>query len=242
MDYSFEDCITPIIETAVKIEIEEAFQKRIMAFVEELIKVKKKEDHHKKDNQQEVKRFSTGYLGEAALEKLFSLPIIDWTIGNSSTYHVPDIPGYSVGIKTVEYGKFPIIFKRNNYPQIICVADPAHYGTVFVCGLGTVDVLNTYQSDDLILDPKLRARGTKTGFYGFDHLVPIESLNDIEPYKKAQANRLSSYVNAINASPIATQKKCPQCGKAMAIKDGRFGKFWGCTGYPACKHTENYTS
>ena len=29
MDYSFEDCITPIIETAVKIEIEEAFQRNI---------------------------------------------------------------------------------------------------------------------------------------------------------------------------------------------------------------------
>lgn len=240
MDYSFEDCISPIIETAIKVEIDEAFQRRIMAFVERLIEVKKKEDHHRSDNQKELKRFSTGYLGEAALEKLFNLNIIDWTIGNSSTYHVPDIPGYAVGIKTVEYGKFPIIFKENYYPQIICVADPDKHGTVYVCGLGTVDILNTYQSDDLILDPRLRARGTKTGFYGFEHLVHVSTIGDLEPYKKNQIKRLSGYANALNAVNGATPKTCTQCGKAMIIKDGKYGKFWGCSGYPSCRHTEDY--
>lgn len=135
-------------------------------------------------------------------------------------YHVPDIPGYSVGIKTVEYGKFPLIFKKNDYPQIICILDPSHYGTVLVCGLATADVLNKYQDDDLILDSKLKARGTKTGFYGLEHLLHIESLNDIDPYKKAQARRLSSYASGINTLPIANQMNSPQCGKAMEIKDG----------------------
>ncbi|MDD5627083.1 MAG: type I DNA topoisomerase [Patescibacteria group bacterium] len=35
-----------------------------------------------------------------------------------------------------------------------------------------------------------------------------------------------------------TDKKCPDCGKAMVVKLGRFGKFLACTGYPECKHTE----
>ena len=55
---------------------------------------------------------------------------------------------------------------------------------IFVCGLATSNVLNNYQDDDLILDPNLRARGTKTGFYGFEQLVPIKSLNDLSTYKK----------------------------------------------------------
>jgi len=34
---------------------------------------------------------------------------------------------------------------------------------------------------------------------------------------------------------ILTDKLCEQCGKPLAVKDGRYGKFLGCTGYPACK-------
>ncbi|MBQ7356283.1 MAG: type I DNA topoisomerase [Clostridia bacterium] len=30
---------------------------------------------------------------------------------------------------------------------------------------------------------------------------------------------------------------CDRCGKPMLVKNGRFGKFLACSGYPACKHT-----
>ncbi len=32
-----------------------------------------------------------------------------------------------------------------------------------------------------------------------------------------------------------SDEKCPECGKPMAIKLGRYGKFLACTGYPECK-------
>ncbi len=35
-----------------------------------------------------------------------------------------------------------------------------------------------------------------------------------------------------------TDKKCPECGKNLVIKLGRFGKFYACPGFPDCKHTE----
>jgi DNA topoisomerase-1 len=35
-----------------------------------------------------------------------------------------------------------------------------------------------------------------------------------------------------------TGETCPDCGKELVIKLGRFGKFKACTGYPDCKHTE----
>jgi DNA topoisomerase-1 len=35
-----------------------------------------------------------------------------------------------------------------------------------------------------------------------------------------------------------TGETCPECGKELVIKLGRFGKFKACTGYPECKHTE----
>ncbi len=33
-----------------------------------------------------------------------------------------------------------------------------------------------------------------------------------------------------------TSEKCPECGEALAIKLGRYGKFYACTGYPKCKY------
>jgi len=33
----------------------------------------------------------------------------------------------------------------------------------------------------------------------------------------------------------ATDETCPECGKPMAIKLGKYGKFLACTGYPGCK-------
>ncbi len=45
--------------------------------------------------------------------------------------------------------------------------------------------------------------------------------------------------------PVCTKHKnrepkdigCPECGFSMTIKEGRYGYFWGCTGYPGCDKT-----
>jgi DNA topoisomerase-1 len=34
-------------------------------------------------------------------------------------------------------------------------------------------------------------------------------------------------------------EKCPQCGAQLVIKDGRFGRFKACSGYPGCKFRES---
>lgn len=35
------------------------------------------------------------------------------------------------------------------------------------------------------------------------------------------------------------QKKCPLCGKQLVLRKSFYGQFWGCSGYPACRHIEN---
>jgi DNA topoisomerase I len=35
-----------------------------------------------------------------------------------------------------------------------------------------------------------------------------------------------------------TGENCPDCGSPLAYKDGRFGRFVGCTNFPKCKHVE----
>jgi DNA topoisomerase I len=37
--------------------------------------------------------------------------------------------------------------------------------------------------------------------------------------------------------PIATDIDCDECGKPMVIRNGKRGKFLGCSGYPKCKNT-----
>ena len=36
-----------------------------------------------------------------------------------------------------------------------------------------------------------------------------------------------------------TDVKCNKCGKSMLVKEGRFGQFLACSGYPECKNTMN---
>jgi DNA topoisomerase-1 len=38
----------------------------------------------------------------------------------------------------------------------------------------------------------------------------------------------------------ASEETCPNCGRPMVIKVGRFGKFLACSGYPDCKTTMSY--
>jgi len=40
---------------------------------------------------------------------------------------------------------------------------------------------------------------------------------------------------------ITTDVKCNKCGKPMIVKEGRFGQFLACSGYPECKNTMNAT-
>ena len=32
---------------------------------------------------------------------------------------------------------------------------------------------------------------------------------------------------------------CPQCAKPLVERRGKRGKFLACTGFPACRHTED---
>jgi ssDNA-binding Zn-finger/Zn-ribbon topoisomerase 1 len=34
-------------------------------------------------------------------------------------------------------------------------------------------------------------------------------------------------------------KNCPVCGQPLKKRNGRFGEFWGCMGFPTCRYTEN---
>ncbi|WP_062050363.1 hypothetical protein [Bacillus sp. JCM 19034] len=180
---TYDTHVLPYKNQYQKVIIPEEKVLKIRDFVTDLIKVKEKENHHLKDNRSHFKRYFTGMLGEAALEEFLGVTsIIDWSIGESKNFHKPDLQslGIKAGIKTVEYGLFPVIFKKSYSPEIIMIKVSNHH--IVICGLATSHILDKYQSIELIKDSKLRARGTKTGFYGFQHL---KTFYDIQSLKEA---------------------------------------------------------
>jgi len=43
-------------------------------------------------------------------------------------------------------------------------------------------------------------------------------------------------VNKSDLTTEATDEVCPECGKPLVVKLGKFGKFYACTGYPECRY------
>ncbi len=41
------------------------------------------------------------------------------------------------------------------------------------------------------------------------------------------------------AEPELTDKICPECGKPLLLRNGRFGKFYACSAFPSCNYTLN---
>ncbi len=57
-----------------------------------------------------------------------------------------------------------------------------------------------------------------------------------EPFKERVDHTMEN-VKRSDVTHEATDETCPECGKPMAIKLGRYGRFLACTGYPECKYS-----
>ncbi|MCL2064300.1 MAG: type I DNA topoisomerase [Candidatus Cloacimonetes bacterium] len=44
---------------------------------------------------------------------------------------------------------------------------------------------------------------------------------------------------AVSTEPKTTDEKCSKCGKDMLVRNGRYGEFLACSGYPKCKNIQN---
>lgn len=81
-----------------------------------------------------------------------------------------------------------------------------------------------------------RETGLLDGFFSFKTRKPFSAglrLNDDWKVEFVFEDR------AANGNGNGTEIPCPLCGKPMSARQGRFGKFLGCSGYPECKHTIN---
>ena len=205
MKDKFTSDVVPLRDTFVSVTLSEEKILKVKRFVQQLIQAKIKERHHIRDPYNEEKRWTTGFGGEAACEKLLNLNIIDWTIGKSSKYHVSDLnPTHNLGIKTVEWGKFHVIFRRSKDPQILVfkMTDREY----LICGIASIDILNKHQDLNLILSPSLRAKGTKTAFTGYNHIKTIHKKDDIKQYSLEYIKE-RAFLDSLSPEPKMVRKK-----------------------------------
>jgi DNA topoisomerase-1 len=95
--------------------------------------------------------------------------------------------------------------------------------------------------------PKCRGMKNASKLEG-DQLKQVEALIPLLKEGAAKAKEMVAKILGENpvlagpnsngkTGPIPTDIDCEECGKPMVIREGRRGKFMGCSGYPKCKNT-----
>lgn len=59
-----------------------------------------------------------------------------------------------------------------------------------------------------------------------------------EPFA-ADLEKAQELIEKVEIRDEEAGKDCPECGRPLLIKFGRFGKFLACSGFPECRHTES---
>ena len=176
-EISFNYFVKQHLATFPKVSLSVDKDVQIRSFVKQVIEKKRAEGgQYFKDPNSLAKRYYTGWGGECAVEKYIGKPFVDFSIGDSHDYYVPDLrsAGYEVGVKTVNLGDFPLLRKptpsSSNTPQIIVIRETNL--DYYICGLATYDVVNDPSnfSQLLVKSRGVLEVGAKSAFYRFDLL------------------------------------------------------------------------
>ena len=75
-------------------------------------------------------------------------------------------------------------------------------------------------------------------YYGISTMGAHRALADCLMNQKVYEN-LGKELEALSRKGADIIKICPKCQMPMKKRSGRYGEFWGCTGFPKCRYTEN---
>lgn len=68
----------------------------------------------------------------------------------------------------------------------------------------------------------------------------INYVNEIESLRENISNK--NHVKNINNMKMNIRKNiCPRCGAELVLRDGKKGKFYGCSNFPKCRFTKKYS-
>jgi len=70
--------------------------------------------------------------------------------------------------------------------------------------------------------------------------LEAERFAEDKPIELVDEFKLIKYIRLTEKDTKKTEAKlCPKCGGGLKERDGKYGKFLGCSNYPKCKYTKN---
>lgn len=69
-----------------------------------------------------------------------------------------------------------------------------------------------------------------------DRLKVLKSFYD--GYFRERLKEADKKIEKVEVGPELSEEICPQCGKNLVYKHGRFGRFLACPAYPECRYTK----
>lgn len=80
-------------------------------------------------------------------------------------------------------------------------------------------------------------------YYQFSTEGAHRALNDCHMNQKVFEALMQEKVHALKAATTDEAKLkqlvCPRCGNLLKKRNGKFGQFYGCSGFPYCRYTRN---
>jgi len=137
------------------------------------------------------------------------------------------------------------IGRPSTYAPIISTIQERRYvtktgGSFQPTELGIVvnDLLNKYFADivDIEFTAHMEDELDKIANENKDWVMVVQDF--YTPFEKSLENA-TELMEKVKLEE-ATEETCPQCGKPLVIKYGRYGKFVACSGYPDCKYTKPF--
>ena len=77
------------------------------------------------------------------------------------------------------------------------------------------------------------------GFSSYPNVNKEVSIINISENQENKTIIAESTKDDIQKKDDKAKLVCPKCGKPLAERNGKFGKFLGCTGFPNCKFTKS---
>jgi len=150
---------------------------------------------------------------EATLIKMLE----QWGIGRPSTY--------APILSTIQEREY-VTKDRGNF-------QPTELGIV------VNDLLSQYFADIVDISFTARMEGELDGIAS-ENKDWVSVIQDFYiPFDKDLQNA-TQLAEKVKLAVELVEETCPKCGKPLAIKVGRFGKFLACSGYPECKFTKSF--
>lgn len=78
--------------------------------------------------------------------------------------------------------------------------------------------------------------GDLAEYYGLSTVGAHRALADCKMNRIVYEN-LGKELEKVKSGE-SDMKLCPKCGSVLKLRNGRYGQFFGCSGYPDCRHTE----